>query len=321
MLTLVGKRILFGIVAMFGLVTLMFVIAHVAPGDPVTAVISPTIPTSVAVVLRRQFGMDQPLIVQYAHWLRNTLSGNLGISFRFQQPVVDVIASFFPNTLVLTVTAIVLETFVGIMVGMIPSRTKNSFIDKWMAHSTMVVYTMPTFLVALLLTQVCSYKLGLFPSSLMYSIGAEAFSPMARLGDLGRHLVLPASALAIPGVASIARYVRSSLLIVRREEHVTFARSLGYSTRDTFMKCELPHALMPVITLIGLEIGTLLTGAIVTETIFAWPGIGRLTMMAIFSRDYPLILGCTLVAGVVVIVGNLLADLLYAVVDPRVRGT
>ncbi|MEK6570816.1 MAG: ABC transporter permease, partial [Bacteroidota bacterium] len=161
--------------------------------------------------------------------------------------------------------------------------------------------------------------LGIFPSSQMHSINSESLTTSGQILDLLKHLILPACTIAIPGGAGLARYFRSSLLRVQREEYIIAARSLGIKETVIFLLYKLPNAIGPIITIIGLELGTLLAGAIVTETMFAWPGMGRLTIMAIFARDYPLVLGCTLISGVVVILGNLLADILYATVDPRVR--
>ncbi len=319
MARLVAKRIVSAIPLLFGLLTIVFLISRLAPGDPLAHFISPKISPQVAEELRKQFGLDQPILIQYVSWLTNALKGDLGTSFSHQRPVAKVILTFLPNTALLAAAAIVIEVIVGLFLGSVAVRCYGSWLDKLVANTTLVVYTLPTFWVGFLLLTIFAYGLQLFPSSLMYSVDSESLPALDRAIDLLKHLILPACAIAISGAAAIARYFRSSLLKVQNSEYVTAARSLGVTERKIFFCYQLPNAVAPVITILGLEIGTLLTGAIVTETIFSWPGMGRLAVLAILARDYPLVMGCTLISGVVVIVGNLVADFLYARVDPRVR--
>lgn len=315
----ITKKAASAVVLLFGLMTIIFVIAHAAPGDPVSAMISPKTPASVGQELRHQFGLDQSVFLQYLRWLENALKGNFGFSFSYQRPVVDVLMSFFPNTALLALSAIGLEIILGVALGILAVSYQNSWLDRIINNASLVAYTLPTFWVGLMFLALFSYALGLFPSSQMNSVEAEQLSVAGRCLDLVKHLILPVLTIAVSGAAGIARYFRASLLTVQNAEYVTYARSLGIKKRDIFLFYELPNSIAPVITILGLEIGTLLAGAVVTETIFAWPGIGRLAVLAMLSRDYPLILGCTLVSGIVVIVGNLIADLLYMYVDPRIR--
>lgn len=309
------------VVLLFGLATLIFLIAHAAPGDPVSAMISPRAPASVAQELRHQFGLEQPVVQQYLRWLQNAVTGNLGFSFSYRRPVTDVLMNFFPNTAILALTAIALEVIFGVLLGFLAVRYQHSWLDRIINSGGLIVYTLPTFWVGLILLAVFSYTLGWLPSSQMNSGDSQQLSFAGRGFDLVRHLMLPVLTISIPGAAGIARYFRTSLLKVRRAEYVMYAHSLGIKRHTIFLCCELPNAIAPVITIVGLEVGTLLAGAVVTETLFAWPGIGRLTVMAMLARDYPLILGCTLISGIVVIIGNLIADLLYMYIDPRVRVT
>ncbi|HYQ87721.1 MAG TPA: ABC transporter permease [Bacteroidota bacterium] len=319
MVKLIVHRIISAIALMAGLLTVMFAIIHLAPGDPVQSMIAPTIPARVAVELRHQFGLDQTLPAQYGHWLWNAVKGNLGVSFSHQRPVSDVLLQFFSNTAILALAAILLEVALGLSIGLAAVRFHGSLIEKAVMNASLIVCTLPTFWIGLVLLAAFSYSLGLFPSSQMHSVDAEHLSTFESVGDLLLHLVLPALTIAIPGAATIARFVHPNLLKVRREEYVTFAWSLGLSRRRIFFRYELPNAISPVITLLGLEIGTLLSGALVTETIFAWPGMGRLAVQAISARDYPLVMGCALFSGILVITGNLIADILYNVADPRMR--
>jgi len=316
---LILHRLISAIALMAGLLTVMFAIIHLAPGDPVQSMIAPTIPARVALELRHQFGLDQTLPSQYGHWLWNAVRGNLGISFSHQRPVSDVLLRFFSNTAILALAAILLEVVLGLSIGLAAVRFHGSLVEKAVMNASLIICTLPTFWIGLVLLAAFSYTLGLFPSSQMHSVDAAHLSTFESVGDLLLHLALPALTIAIPGAATIARFVHPNLLKVRREEYVTFAWSLGLSRRKIFFQYELPNAISPVITLLGLEIGTLLSGALVTETIFAWPGMGRLAVQAISARDYPLVMGCALVSGILVVLGNLVADLLYHVADPRLR--
>jgi peptide/nickel transport system permease protein len=319
MVRLIIQRCISALALMAGLLTVMFAIIHLAPGDPVQSMIAPTIPARVAVELRHQFGLDQTLPSQYGHWLWNAVRGNLGVSFSHQRPVTEVLLQFFTNTAILASAAILLELALGLGIGLAAVRFHGSLAEKAIMNASLIICTLPTFWIGMVLLAAFSYALGLFPSSHMHSADAGQLSTFESIGDLLLHLVLPALTIAIPGAATIARFVHPNLLQVRKEEYVTFAASMGLSRRKIFFEYELPNAISPVITLLGLEIGTLLSGALVTETIFAWPGMGRLAVQAISARDYPLVMGCALVSGVLVIIGNLIADILYNVADPRLK--
>ena len=339
---LILHRLISAIALMAGLLTVMFAIIHLAPGDPVQSMIALTIPARVALELRHQFGLDQTLPSQYGHWLWNAVRGNLGISFSHQRPVSDVLLRFFSNTAILALAAILLEVVLGLSIGLAAVRFHGSLVEKAVMNASLIICTLPTFWIGLVLLAAFSYTLGLFPSSQMHSVDAAHLSTFESVGDLLLHLALPALTIAIPGAATIARFVHPNLLKVRREEYVTFAWSLGLSRRkdkhqigywlDSTTGEWLSETRAAAITsdeedlgaadetkLLGLEIGTLLSGALVTETIFAWPGMGRLAVQAISARDYPLVMGCALVSGILVVLGNLVADLLYHVADPRLR--
>ncbi len=319
MIRLILGRIVSSIPLIVGLVTIIFIIVRLLPGDPMTIYISPAVPPSVAEQLRAEFGFDRSILHQYGQWVWGVVRGELGFSFTHQKDVTRVIASAFPNTLILAGTAILFQVIAGISFGLLAVRFHKSYIDKIISMGGLIVYTLPTFWAAIVLLYIFSYSLGIFPSSQMHSIGADEFGRMEYFLDLIKHLILPATVLALPGAAAIARYLRTNLLDVLHEQYILNARSMGIGERKIFFSYALSNALIPTITITGTSIGILLAGAIVTETIFSWPGMGRLTVSAIFARDYPLIIGCTMVAGIVVIAGNLLADIMYRVVDPRIR--
>ena len=318
-LRFVVRRAATGIFLVVCLLTLVFVMVHTAPGDPVTTMLSPTVPRSVANAMREQFGLDESVPKQYLLWVGNFLKGNLGTSISYQRPVASLIGTFLPNTVLLALAAMVIEFVAGIILGMVAARYQKRWIDQVITHTSLFFYTVPTFWIGIVLVGVFSYTLGLLPSSQMFSVGADNFLVGGRALDIGRHLFLPALTIAIPGGAAVARYLRANLVKIQNEDYMLYARSFGISKVRMFFSYELPNAAGSIITLFGLEVGTLLTGALVTETIYAWPGMGRLAVMAIVSRDYPLIMGCTIVAGIVVIIGNFMTDLIYMFVDPRVK--
>jgi peptide/nickel transport system permease protein len=268
--------------------------------------------------LRSQFGLDQNLAVQYLLWMRNALTGNLGVSFTHQQPVLLVLAGFFPNTVLLASAVLAVEFALGLLFGGLAARYRNTRLDTFITNSALVAGTLPAFWVGLILLALFAEFTGLLPSAQMHSLGADGLPFFDRQVDTLKHLALPACTVALPGAAAVCRYFREGLVQTGGEEYVTYARSAGVSGARLYMYYRIPAAVSSVISLLGLEIGLLLGGVVVTETIFSWPGMGRLTVLAMFSRDYPLIMGCTLVAGAVVIFGNLVADILYAFIDPRV---
>ena len=227
----------------------------------------------------------------------------------------------FPNTLLLGAAALVLECAAAFVLAALAVRFAGSWFDRTLSNATLVVYSLPSFWIGILLLSLFSFSLRIFPSSQMQSVGAEQLGALAGFGDMLKHLALPALTVAIPGIAAITRYLRTSMEETMQRDHVVAASGMGLSDWRVFRSYILPGSLGPVISVLGVEIGVLLTGVLVSETLFAWPGMGRLAVMAIFSRDYPLILGCTLAGGVLVVAANILADFLRAWIDPRVRLT
>jgi peptide/nickel transport system permease protein len=317
LLTFTLKRILAAVPILFGLVTLVFFLARLLPGDATILFLSPQIPHAVVEQLKIEFGLDLPLWQQYVHWLRETFQGNLGYSFSQGAPVTEVLLRVFPNTFLLGTCAVIVEVIFGISLAAIIFLLDGKLVEKAVAHGLVVGSTIPPFWIGLLLLIVFSYWLGLLPSSHMFSSGTEPSG--ATTGDLVSHLFLPVLTLALPASAGFARYLRASIKTVMAQDFVLLARSMGLSNSRVFRSYILPNAISPMVSLLGVEIGVLMGGVLVTETLFAWPGMGRLTINAIASRDYPLIIGCTLVAGMVVMAGTLLADLVNAMIDPRVR--
>jgi peptide/nickel transport system permease protein len=313
------RRILVSIPLIWALATLTFFIVRAAPGDPMAIYYNPEIDPSVMETVRARLGLDQPIHVQYVKWLAALARGELGVSFAHHRPVAEILAETIPNTLVLTVWALLLDLALGVVIGVVSAVRQNSWVDHVITVGALFIYSMPGFWLGLMLIIVFSLKLGWLPASQMESVGAEYLPWFPRLVDRAQHLVLPVFVLGIASAASVARYMRGSMLEVIRQDFIRTARAKGLPERQVIFKHALLNALIPIVTLLGLYLPFLMSGAVVTETIFAWPGMGRLTVGAIFARDYPVVMAANLIAGIMVVAGNLLADVLYAVVDPRIR--
>lgn len=300
--------------------TATFFLLQIAPGDPASLLQDTRVPREAQERLREIYGLDRPLLQQYLSWLDAVLLHfDWGISYWHQEPVTAVLARAFPNTLILALAALLVNYALALPLGMIAARRHGRVSDHVIRLGSLGLYSLPTFWVALMAILLFSYALPILPAGHMSSVGAEELTPGARLLDLLRHLVLPSLALGGTMAAGTARFVRNSLLDVLDQDYLRTARAKGLSERRVVWVHALRNALTPVIQLFGLTLPALLNGSLITEVIFSWPGLGRITFGAILQRDYPLILASTAFSGALVILGNLLADLLHGVTDPRVR--
>jgi len=304
---------------LFGLLTFTFFIIRLAPGDPVALYIQGDVDPMYAENLRNALGLNDPLPLQYVKWLKGMLTGELGVSFSKHAEVTRILAQTIPNTLLLTFFALVFNFFIGIALGVTTALKRGSATDHMVNITSLFVYSMPEFWLGLMLILGVSLHLDLLPASGMHSPMAHFLPTWHYLWDLVQHMILPVFVLGVASAAATGRYMRGSLLEVINQDYIRTARAKGLSEMLVVGKHALRNALIPIITLLGLSLPFLLGGAVIVETVFAWPGMGKLTVDAIFARDYPLIIACTLVSGVMVIAGNLLADILYAIVDPRIR--
>jgi len=296
---------------LFGVSLLAFAIMHVVPGDPVRLIAGPDAPESVIARVRAELGLERPLYVQYWSFLSRALQGDLGRSLRSRAPVTGEIWSRFPATLELTTVSMVMAVLVGIPLGLVAAVRRSSWLDYLATGLSLSSLSLPIFWVAIVAIWLFSLQLGWLPVS-------------GRAGpfwewDGFRHILLPAATLATTSVAIISRLTRSGMLDVLGREYVTTARAKGVPPWSVVSKHALANALIPVVTVVGLQYGFLLGGAVVTETIFAWPGVGRLAMTAILQRDYPVVQGCVLLVAVVFVLVNLAVDILYGWLDPRIR--
>ncbi|MEH7840265.1 ABC transporter permease [Rhizobium laguerreae] len=311
------RRLVIGIGMLVALSMLIFLLLRLTPGDPIDAYIDPNLPMSPSDLadLRRSLGLDQPLPVQYLGWLQQALTGNLGYSIkRLDQPVLGLVLSRIGPTVLLMGTALAFAIVAGITCGVIGAVRRNSLADLSLSVVALAGISSPAFLSALIGLYIFSVRLHWMPSGGMLTPGEE-FS----VGDLLHHLILPAALLSVAQAALIMRYMRASLLEVLNQDYVRTARAKGVREFWVISKHALRNALLPIVTLIGSTIGLAIGGAIFIESVFNWPGMGLLLVDAVQTRDYPVIMGATLVIGACVIVVNLLTDITYAVVDPRIK--
>lgn len=313
------RRTLGSVALLWGVLTLSFALVHLAPGDPVDLMVDPTVPAEDAQRLRDRYGLDAPLPVQYLRWLGGILQGDLGVSLRQQRPVAELMGEALPNTLRLTLAALLLNYALGIGLGVLSAARRGSRLDRLATISSLTLYSMPTFWLALMAQLLFCYALRWLPSGGMPAVALDPGDPWPWVVAQWEHAVLPVVVLGASGAAGVARYVRGSMLEVLQQDHIRAARARGVPERTILWRHALRNAAIPLVTLAGLSLPFLLGGSVVIETIFSWPGMGRVAVEAIFARDYPVILAATMLSGALVIAGSWLADLGYALLDPRIR--
>lgn len=320
MLKYTVRRLILAVPLILGIVTATFFLSQLAPGDPVDLYLQPQRQVDPAVIerIRQDRGLDQPIHVQYVTWLANSARGDFGESFLLHRPVKDVIAETLPYTLLLILAALLVDALLGITLGIVSAVRRGSLLDRTVTLGSLTLYAMPGFWLALMLILVFSVQLGWFPTSQATSLDYASMTAFGKLLDRLWHMVLPVTVLGVAGAAATARYMRGRLLDVLNEEYIAAARARGFSGWTVVRRHALRNAMIPIITIYGMSLPLLLGGATIVETIFAWPGMGRLTVDAVLGRDYPVILATTTVAAVLTVVGNILADVGYAAVDPRV---
>ncbi|HET7232703.1 MAG TPA: ABC transporter permease [Longimicrobium sp.] len=319
------RRILGAIPLLLGILTLIFFIIHIAPGDPTARFINPNVSPRVIEQMRHNLGLDQPLHIQYFKWLWSFIRGDFGYSFGQLQPISQILPGVLWNTLQLTLVSLVLIFVLGMLIGIVQAVRQYSLADNVLSFVALFFYSMPSFWFALMLILLFSLQANQhhwpvqFPASGMTSVGYEFMSFGGKMADRFRHIILPAMALGIGNAAGVARYMRGSMLEVIHQDFIRTARAKGLSERAVIFRHALRNALIPIITLLGLYLPFLFSGAVLVETIFGWPGMGRAIVDAILQRDYPMVMATSFVIAAMVVLGNLVSDVLYAVVDPRIR--
>jgi peptide/nickel transport system permease protein len=315
------KRLLMMIPMLFGISVVMFVIMHLSPGDParIRYGLNPEVSETARESFNRMYGLDEPVITQYFMWLKRFVSMDFGRSLLDDRPVMEKVMAHLPATLLLQACSVLLILLLSIPIGIISAVRKNSFFDKASTVFVFVGYAMPTFWMAILLVYIFSFKLGWLPVSGMRPWYAQFLSPGAQIKDLLAHIALPLAATAFGGLAALSRYARSSMLEVIKENYVLTARAKGLRERRVILVHALGNALLPIVTILGMTLPVLISGSFIFETIFSWPGMGRLGYEAIMSYDYPVVMGVGVMATILTLFGIFLSDMAYVMIDPRIR--
>ncbi len=327
-----GRRLLELVPVFFGVLLVVFAISHLTPGDPALVMLGERATPEAIEHLRQELGLDKPLPVQFSLYISRAIRGDLGRSIQSNERVIVELGQRFPATIELTFAAMLIASTVGILTGMVAAARQNSWFDGTSMVVALFGFSMPIFWLGIMLILLFAAFLDWFPISgrldytielvrrtNLYIVDGVLSGNWAAVGNALRHLILPAVTLSTVPLAIIARMTRSSLLEVLRQDYVRTARAKGLAETTVVARHALRNAFIPVITVIGLNVGSLLGGAILTETIFAWPGVGRLVVDAIFARDYPVVQGAVLVIALLFVLVNLLVDLSYAYLDPRIR--
>jgi peptide/nickel transport system permease protein len=316
---LILNRLLLLIPMVWLVATITFIVIQATPGSYADTIDHPGLTVEQRDALRTRYGLNQPLHRQYLAWLGAILTGDLGSSFVYKEPVTTLLARTIPPTLLLGATALSLDLFLGVIIAATAALRPRGWFDRVSTVLGLGISGLPSFWIAGLAVLVFSLLLGWFPASHMRSAGAGELDPISRLADLLHHLLLPALCLGLVGAAGTARYLRSTLLDLRGQRYILAARARGLSERRVLWVHSLRPALLPVITLLGLSLPVLISGSVVIESVFAWPGMGLALLQAAHARDVPVIMGITIIGAIAVILGSLVADVLYAIADPRVR--
>jgi peptide/nickel transport system permease protein len=313
------SRILNSIVLLIGIWVANFFLVQASLGDATYLYLNPGTDRESIESLRRQRGLEQPLPQQFKSWTWRFFHGDFGYSWTKHRPVIDILAEALPATLQLTIFALLLNFLLGGLWGAASGVYSRHWIGGALNSFSLIIYSVPTFWLAMISILLFSVKLQWLPSSQMHSLWFDEVGFWRQLFDRMQHLILPVAVLALTGAAATARYVRGLMVEALQQDYVRLAQAKGLPKRRVFWQHALKNALLPVVTLLGLYFPFLLSGAFVIEVIFAWPGMGRIAYEAFFARDYPVIFAVNFIVAALVIFGNLLADLLYQLVDPRVR--
>jgi peptide/nickel transport system permease protein len=301
-------------IVLLGVSALTFVILHLTPGDPAQILLGPVATPQDLARLHRELGLDRPVVVQYAIWLSHMIHGDLGQSITLHRPVLGEVVLRFRGTLILTAGAVVIAFGPGILLGVLAGRRPGSLMDRLSMVVTIGGVSLPSFWLGMLLIILFSLRLGWLPGTGMFSPAGQETLP-----DLLTHLLLPAATLGALPLAVIARVARTGMIDALRADYIRTARAKGLDERAVAVRHAFRNTLVGIVTVLGLEMGLLLAGAVYVETVFSWPGIGLMLVNAILTRDFPLVQGAVLLVATTYVILNLLTDFLYAYLDPRIR--
>jgi peptide/nickel transport system permease protein len=314
---LVLKRLFYSFVVLFLMVCFIFILLRISPGDPSLKFVSPELNPNLAQKIKDSFGLNKPLFEQFIQFLSNIFTGNLGISYEFRGPVVSVIKNYLYFTITFSLISFILQLTVSYYLARLSIKKMNGFIDRFLGKACLILYAIPSFVLGVFLIYIFSEKMKLLPASGLISYGSESLSAGEKFTEYVLHLILPVITLSLGGIAVFYKYLRENLDEIFNKPFVLNLYGYGLSKKEITQKHVIPGALSPLISVAGVELGVLFSGALITEVIFGLPGMGRLTVNAILSRDYPLVIGCTFVSGILIIISNFLADLLKVKIDKR----
>ncbi len=306
------------IVVLFGVSLIIFTVIAMAPGDYVTSKANPNMTEEKKQELRESMGLDKPIVQRYFTWMKNSLKGNFGDSLKFKQPVISVINTYVWNSFLLAVTSFIASLIIAIPIGVVSATKQYSAIDGIFTVLALIGISLPAFFLGLLVIKFFAFDLKLFPIGGMTATGSN-YTGIQYWIDVLYHMFLPFLVLTVMNVGSLMRYTRTSMLEVIRQDYIRTARAKGLKEAVVIYRHAFRNALIPIVTILGLSLPGLFSGAIITETIFAWPGIGKIAFDCLSTRDFPFLMAFNMLMALLTLIGNLIADVSYALVDPRVR--
>jgi peptide/nickel transport system permease protein len=316
-----SKRIVTSLITLYLLVSFLFVLIRLSPGDPTQKYLSAEFSPELKEIVSENFKLDQPIFEQYINFVANMFKGNFGISYGYRQPVISVVWQFLSFTLIFAALSFLIQIIVSSYLAIRTIRSKDKIFDKTVLNISLIIYAIPAFVLGLSLIYIFSVQLDMFPSSGLRSLDFESNSFFGKIQDYIYHLALPLITLSLAGIALFYKYLRESFEDVYQQNFILNLRASGYDENRILNKHVVPNAVRPLLSIAGIELGILLGGALITEVIFSLPGMGRLMMDSIFARDYPLVIGCALTAGMLMIASNFLADMIKMKLDKRlIRG-
>ncbi len=314
------KKVIYAVITIFAVLVFNYFLFRVLPGDPLAMMMrNPRATPEMIEAMKQLFGLDQPWYVQFYLYFKNLLSGDLGMSFYFKQPVGSIIGSRIMPTVIMVGLAEVVAIIVGIVIGILAAWKRGTKIDVGTLGFSLITYSMPTFWLGMVMVVVFSVNLHLFPTSGILTPGMTYSSTSAMVADYIRHLILPMFTMSIVLIGEYALTMRNTLIDVLSEDYITTAKAKGFGNRYILRKHAMPNAMLPMVTIIAINLGLVVGGTVQVETIFSWPGLGSLMYEALRARDYPLLQGVFLLVTVSVVVANLIADITYTYIDPRVK--
>jgi peptide/nickel transport system permease protein len=312
------KRLYWALPLLIGMTLIAFTLMHAAPGDPGTMFMDPNIGVTDLALIKKNLGLDKPMIQQYFAWLKHIMKGDFGYSYISKKPVLHAIIERLPATLLLSISSLILILIITFPLGLISGAKKDGKFDNLVTIFTFIGLSMPTFWLGLMLILLFSLKLDLLPTAGFMAPEYLEKNVFWQVLNILYHMVLPLLTILIGGLASLTRYYRFGVIAILNQEYIKAAKARGLNEQVILFKHAAKNAALPIVTILGLSLPGLIGGSFVIEYIFAWPGMGQLGISAVFARDYPILMGTILISSVLIIAGNLLADLAYSLIDPRI---